>query len=325
MESRAVKLRDIVKLSHPFDKNGWFKQLIECTLPKVDTMETKMSMGEDKGESFKELIESNKLGYMAAIKNIRTAVEAGFKDIELWGNYITEEKRIAKSKMLPFRYADAYKAVEESDINAVTKRPILKYLDVAFKTSCGYFKFFDGKKCCVIVDESGSMEGEGLKRALPLALAMYLKNPQTGMYFFSDTSREVIPQESLSWISNFETRGGGTYFQEVFKKITAKKKYYDEIVILTDLELYSEGQNDWYYASSKPEKFETLYQKYREINPDVKITFWNVKGYGEGTPLQLNGNIMTLSGFSDKLLDVIEPLSSDPKYLIKEILKIKLD
>ena len=69
-----------------------------------------------------------------------------------------------------------------------------------------------------------------------------------------------------------------------------------------------------------------MVKEYRQINPSVKILFWNLAGYSGGTPLRLSNSILEVSGYSDKLLEVAGNMLKygDLNYLVKEIESISL-
>ena len=67
-----------------------------------------------------------------------------------------------------------------------------------------------------------------------------------------------------------------------------------------------------------------IYKK--DVNPDVKVLFWNLEGYSGGSPIDLEktSEVFEISGFSDKLLEIAPKLWKDKDFLIKEIDNISL-
>jgi hypothetical protein len=76
-----VRLRDVLFLTHPKPKDqvqeAVWKRLAEGTLETPDTWEVGLSAGKDKRETFERLIEQNKLGALAVLRNLRNMREAG--------------------------------------------------------------------------------------------------------------------------------------------------------------------------------------------------------------------------------------------------------
>lgn len=143
-----VKLRDSLFLCHAKVKDKvitsviW-EQLIAGKLPVPDTWETNLSSGKDKGETFTRLLQENKLGEMAILKNLRNMKEAGV-DKELV--YPRLCNRIKHSKILPFRYLAAARAVPQWE----------DMIDYAMQLSMEHMPPLPGKTV-LLVDHSESM------------------------------------------------------------------------------------------------------------------------------------------------------------------------
>lgn len=77
----AVKLRDVLFLCHAKPKDAQqaedWKQLANGTLPTPDTWEVALSSGADKKESWTRLINENKLGGLALLRNLRNMEQVG--------------------------------------------------------------------------------------------------------------------------------------------------------------------------------------------------------------------------------------------------------
>jgi 60 kDa SS-A/Ro ribonucleoprotein len=76
----AISLIDVVNLIHPIptQRNAQALQaLVDGTLSAPDTWETQLSAGADKKATFTRLIEQNKLGALAMLRNMRNMREAG--------------------------------------------------------------------------------------------------------------------------------------------------------------------------------------------------------------------------------------------------------
>jgi len=378
--SSVVKMKDVVKMAHPspknFDDKDIFKRVIEDTLDTIETAETINSSknGKDRVDAYMTQIKDGKMGYMAAVKNIRTMLENGIteRDLKIWANMITDPKKVSKSMMLPFRFIDAWNVVcklEDSPnednhdytlkneiervfgdtrktANSISMEEKLKIvknaLERAFGLSSGNTNIaLEGEKVAILLDESGSMGGYHgygysdidenktdpfyIGKVLAASMKMGMKNSDCLFYTWADTctKREVTNNSPFKFINSLNTKGGGTDVSAPLKKLISEKTYVDKIVILTDLQMYS-GYGG---SGSFENQLKTYVNKYRnDVNPNVKILFWTLCGYGGGTPIDLEktSEIFEVAGYSDKMLEIIPKLWNDKDYLINVIEAIEL-
>ena len=102
-----VKLRDVLFLVHAKptkDKEQMFKRLANDELKTPNTWESRMAGGENKKSVFTDLLQSNSLGYMALLKNLRGMLECGV-DRQLIKDAIAKPS----PSVLPFRFLSAAK------------------------------------------------------------------------------------------------------------------------------------------------------------------------------------------------------------------------
>jgi len=338
----SVKLKDVVKLAHPspknFDDKSIFKRLIEDNLGAVETAQTinASKTGVERVDAYMKQIKSGKMGYMAAVKNIRTLLENGVSedDLKVWANFITDPKRVKKSMMLPFRFVDGWNACKDLSIDEFKKGIVKKALERAFGLSAGNTNIAeDGEKVAILLDESGSMGGfmsSGDNKNQPFYIGKVLASAmKVGMdedkclfYTWADncTRRDIKGQSPFDFISNLNTRGGGTDVAAPLKELIKTGTSVDKIVILTDMQMYG----GWGNINDQINKYLKEYKK--NVNPNVKVLFWNLQGYGGGAPLDLEKvqEVFEVSGFSDKMLEVIPRLWSNPNFLIDVIEAVEL-
>lgn len=142
-----VKLRDVLFLSHAKPKDDAQKELwqrlITDTLKTPETWETKLSTGQDKKESFEELLIKGKMGKLALVRNLRNIMEAGVSKELVRQNLLKKSRPI-----LPFQFLAAAKAVPQwEDI-----------IDEGMVKSMEEHQKFVGFTI-ILVDVSGSMTG----------------------------------------------------------------------------------------------------------------------------------------------------------------------
>jgi len=341
-ESNSVKLKDIVKLTHPNPRGlvqsgkakdpFVFKRVIESTLENIATAQTVNagSTGTERASNYSNMLKERKLGLMAGLKNIKNIVESGADDvtIAMLCDLLKNERAVLNSKVLPFRFVQAYAETEKLSGDRIKIKKILGAIEQGFIISARNVPIVDeGESVAILLDESGSMGGWGqenltdktpfmIGKTLMASMLTGLDKDLTVGYLWADRAREVdVNGSPFTFIKNTRTQGGGTDVAGAFNGLINTKTKVDKIVIITDM------QHN--YLS----RVDTKISEYRRlVNPNVKVLFWNVQGYGKGTPVRMTGEVMEMTGFSDKMLEVAAKMMkySDKDYLIKEIEAIQL-
>jgi hypothetical protein len=325
-----VKISDIVNIAHPKPKNDemskMFKQILEKNLPNIETLETLRPNGMDSKSAIMKLLNDKKLGYMAAIKNIKNFVEANPTDEEFdtFFSYIENEKAIINSKVFPFRYWDAWKMTSTSNINVFRLKRIKKALDKVFKIASKNFELIaENERVAIILDESGSMHGNNFDNACVLSgmVASKIPNENFVVYSFDSNCRERQFNsnevfDSIERILSAGAMGGATYFSKPMEKLLASKTIVDKIFIFTDMQMYSN------YVQYD---FVEYIKRYQKINPNVKLIFWNLQSYAGGTPISLHNDFITeISGFSSNMVEKLPFILKNKNFIVEEIENIIL-
>lgn len=347
-EKSSVKLRDVVKLTHPeptplvnmgkAKDADVFKRVIEGTLDAIETAQTVNSgyTGESRAENYYKMLSENKLGYMAALKNLKNILEAMATSstdkrdmmVDKLVGLLTNEKMCHNSMVLPFRFVQAYEMVKNMNMDKIVLKKLIRAIEDGFILSAKNIPIVDeGERVALLLDESGSMGGGwGNRRAdgqtpfsigktLMASMLTGLDKDLTVGYLWADNAREIsIEGRPFDFIQRTSTQGGGTDVASAFQGLIRSKTVVDKIVIFTD-------NQGWRSTASEVAR---QVEQYRKLSPKVKILFWDLEGYGSGTPMKLNNNILEVSGFSDNMLSVIPKMWKDKDALIKEILAIQL-
>ena len=247
-DGAEVSLIDIVNLVHPKSTPA-ISKLIKGTLKTPETWETKLtsagqkaSSEEDKEERKKEawtsLIGERKIGYFALLRNLRNILQQAPEMVDQACGLLIDENLIQKSLVLPFRYVTAIdEIVQVGNENTANIRKILVAINKAVDISMVNVPKFDGDTL-VVLDISGSMQGQPLKIGALFATAL-VKSNNADFMMFSDHAKYINlnPLDStLSITAQIEkdgTMGGGTDFHCIFPAINKK---YDRIVILSDMQ-----------------------------------------------------------------------------------------
>ena len=154
-----IKLRDALFLVHPKAKDEaqqmLFNKIAQNELATPYTWETELSMlGQANFENerakraafkskWEELIESDKLGYMALIRNLRNILEAevSYDHIRKVCDYLSNANAVANSKQLPFRFLSAYREIKV--LTSIHTVMVLGALEDAVAASAMNMKGFD--------------------------------------------------------------------------------------------------------------------------------------------------------------------------------------
>jgi 60 kDa SS-A/Ro ribonucleoprotein len=225
----AVKLRDVLFLSHPKAKDSkqqaLFDKIVNNELAVPDTWETNLSGGKDKKETFERLLSEGKLGYLALLRNLRNMVEAGV-DRELIRSAILARK--GAELVFPFRFTAAARAAPTLE----------KFLDEALIAKVTSGQKFEGRTV-VAVDVSGSMNApmsgkSDLRRQDAAAtLASVINGDKVRVITFDTTVREVPHRIGMAGVDAIlRSGGGGTYLGAAVNHANAIGG--DRLIVITD-------------------------------------------------------------------------------------------
>ncbi len=327
-----VKLKDALFLVHPKAKDEaqqlLFDKIVNDELQTPYTWETELSaLGKQQFENeaakaaavkakWEELIFSNKLGYMALLRNLRNILEAAVSGDALNKvcSYIGNAGAVAKSKQLPFRFLSAYRELKVLNNGYVSK--VLNALEEAVLHSAANIKGFgDDTKVVIAADVSGSMQTPVSAKSkvqrfdIGLMLAMLLasrcENVITGM--FGDRWKVInLPVKNiLSNADEFHRREGEVGYATngylVIEDLLKNKNAVDKLIFFTDCQLWN---------SSGAASISDVWKRYKKIAPNAKLYLFDLAGYGT-TPLNIMSNdVFLIAGWSDKVFDVLNAIEN---------------
>ena len=327
----SVKMVDLINLVHPKvrpELQETLKKLMKDELKSKDTWETKQTQAgqavkgiedeqerteklkELKKQNWIELVKERKLGYFALLRNLRNILEQAPELVDQVCQELQDRYRIEKSLVLPFRFNTAIKEIEKTDFEG--SRDVVVALGKALELSLNNVPKFNGKTL-VVLDESGSMEGQPAEIGSLFAAVIYKTNNADLMTFSNEARyRTLNPRDSVLTIAQRlqkDMEWGGTDFHSIFRKA---RKPYDRIIILSDMQGWEE------YTT--PTKDFADYKQRTDINPYVYS--FDLNGYGD---MQLpEKNVFCLSGFSEKIFDIMKVLEEDKNALIHRIDSIEI-
>jgi hypothetical protein len=279
---------------------------------------------------WEELIASGKVGYMALMRNLRNILEAevDYTFVEQLCAQLTNEKAIAKSKQLPFRFLSAYRELKNVKSGYASK--VMSALEVAvMQTASNINGFNENTKAWIACDVSGSMQkGISVKSSIMnfdigLMLAMLLKvrckNVVTGM--FGDTWKVInMPGKNiLSNVDEFYRREGEVGYSTngylVIKDLLRSKTVVDKVMLFTDCQLWN--------SSGTTENISVLWKHYKQIAPNARLYLFDLAGYGNAPLNTIAGDVYLIAGWSDKIFDVLSAIENGSN-AVAEIEKIEL-
>lgn len=238
-----LSLVDVVNLVHPVatEKNAdALATLVRNELKPADTWETALSQGANKKETFERLINENKLGSLAILRNLRGMNEAGLERL-------TIKKAIGQVNsnwLTPLNFLAASRAVPEfnSDINEAMKRSFASYKI--------------GGTTILAIDVSGSMNGLNSHASNFTRMDLAFSLAALGSYVFEDlilvftagydhtlTGRhKIMPNDQGLGIFNTGTSairelgGGGIFTYQLCEWLKAQglSNQADRLVVVSD-------------------------------------------------------------------------------------------
>lgn len=321
-DRRSIGMVDVCNMFHP-KGNAAISKLMKGELKNIDTWESKLSesgksddVSAAKSEAWNSLLEDDKLGYFALLRNLRNIIVQAPTALDTALKMLVDPTKIKGSLVLPFRFVTAMDEITKcGQSHTDTKissgvRKTLSALSTAFEISVDNCPEFEGETL-IAVDESGSMEGEYFRIASIFAAMMYKKN-NADLITFSTVARRKIynPSELLSTlVTNMkkEFANGGTDFKPIF---TSLDKAYDRIVIFSDMQAWVGGYCPKFAFSD--------YKKRTGGDPHL----YSIDLAGKGTMQFPERNVYALAGFSEKIFDLMAQLEQDKNALLNEIKKV---
>ena len=323
-DSAELKLVDAVNLLHPPHSEP-LRKLIRGELAPAETWETKLTqagaksaegaseedVAELKSGAWDDLIASRQLGYFALLRNLRNILEQAPQSVDAALAMLVDERLIAKSLVLPFRYLTALEAVQASNLPRASDA--LAALSDAVDKALANTPRFDGRTL-VALDGSGSMQGRPLAIGSLFAAVLAKANAGAEVIVFSNDA-DYVPvnrrDSTLTLAREIAHRapGGGTNFHAIFARA---REACDRFVILSDMQ-------GWIGHDTPSVPFAAYRQR---TGADPRVFSFDLAGYGT---LQFpERNVFTLAGFSDKALQTMRFLEEDQSALLREIEAIEL-
>lgn len=304
--NKSVKFKDVLSITHAKPKteeqNDLFNKIMNDSLAIAERWETELSAKGNNKEVWEDLINKNKIGYMAMLRNLRNIVKANPSNINKVFEKLSDKEQVMKSKQLPFRFFSAYKELEKVS-GAGSK--VFDTLETAIETSIENMPKLEGTTV-IAIDVSGSMSCPisnkstvsciDLSRLLGVMSSKMCDN--SIVYTFSNYLHKVTVGSRggiLEKANSIYFHRGGTNMNLVLEEMIKENIVADRLIILSDNEAN---------INFKGKPCQSLADKYRKtINKDLWIHAIDLQGYGTQ---QFNGpKTNVVAGWSERLFEFI--------------------
>lgn len=318
-----VRVSNLKKVKNPTtNRSHYANPVIEKLMRDeiiAESMQVKLSTEGNTENTWRDLLFGNKLGYQALLFNLRSILKTGNEElIDKACSNLVDAEAIKRSLTFPHQFITAYDAIKTSGL--AHKHKVLAALEKAVDTSVSNVPAFE-EPTLIALDTSSSMRGNGFNGYMSngkapyeyssiLGAALHKNNSSTtDVMLFDSTARylKVAPGDSVISMSKTlknMTRGGATYMHKIFENAN---KAYHRIIILTDNESYGRRED---------QPALDAYAKSIGFQPIVHV----LRLSDQSGTLTLNPNkVYQISGFSDKVFDIMAVLEKSPTSMIDHI------
>lgn len=291
---------------------------------KLSKAKAEEVLKEAKADNWEGLLKDNRLGILAAVRNIRNILQNPRKDIiDMLCELLENSTKIRQGKVMPYQL-DLAVEVLNSEFNTPNSRRIVQSLEKGYELAVPNLKELLPGDNLVIVDCSGSMtysirDSKNLHNTYrstccdkaALIAATIAKATNADIIRFGSMAEwcSYNPNNSVfslaKSISNHSM--GGTNLARAFELITRENKVYDRIFILSDNECNSGYQR-------------VAYQEYvkRACSPYI----YSVDLAAYGTKSMDGDKVNYYFGYGYQMFDDISSNEFNPNMHIEKIKKI---
>ena len=303
-EGKAVKMRDLLCLCRPrpetSEQEALWKRCLEGRLEVPETWETQLSANGNNRETWENLIDGGKVGYMALLRNLRNILAAQPRNIDKVFGKLSDPVAVKKSRQLPFRFLSAYKSVGN-----IGGSKVFDVLEAAADASVENLPKLPGTTV-IAVDTSGSMSS-------PVSAKSDIRCAEVGMMlgvlanricdnaifytFDGDIRKKSISTRGgiLYTVAHEAAAGGCTRMELPFVQMIRDHIKADRIIVISDNQC-----NSGYW--SKP--VQSLADDYRrKTGNNIWVHAIDLQGYGTQQFCGEKTNI--IAGWSEKVFDFI--------------------
>lgn len=323
-----VTFKDAILISHAKEPSEIIKKILNDDLKTPYTWEVEISKGGDKTQTWEKLIDSNKLGYFALIRNLRNILEAKVSNehIQKVTTTITSSEKVKNSQLFPFRFYQAYKELHEVPNVNVSK--VLDALEIAMEIAFSNIPKIPGTTF-IACDTSNSMEDKLSAKSkmtrkevgllLGVAANRFTDNSLFGC--FGNDFDIYNPRKTsaiIDTVNNVHQWSGklgcSTNGYKAIQYLSDNNIKVDRILIFTDCQLYDSEQGYSWRSSDDEMTIRKEFNKYRQnINKDCKIYLFDLSTYGKVNFPENDQSVTNISGWSENIFKFMKFMEQDPK------------
>lgn len=333
-KNHEIGMINAVRISHA--NSEVLNELMKNCSVKVDESEETWEQKKSAGASWKEILETTKLGHMALLKNLRN-IFTEISDDDICNKVLENLKAgVLKGKQFPFRYYSAYKMIEKADINHKAK--VLDTLEECIDISIENMPKLKGKTMA-LSDNSGSAWNAftseygttTIAEIDNLSSVLIAKCSEEGIVGkFGDELKKYNIKKRDGVLSQTEkvnehegadvglsTEGGIWKF---FKEAIDKKIVYDRIIIYSDMQcglggLYGTLEDTKEYSKyfdcnngyvcGYINVFKLIQEYHKKVNSKCCFYCWQTAGYPNVLIPQNSYRCSMLTGWSSNQIEYI--------------------
>lgn len=315
MKGKRYNMYDLINIIHPKHSNGVIDDYMNGKLEAADTWEVNISTGQD---SWKNMVEGNRLGYLALIRNLNNILAEDVDDEWVKRNLVDQlinEVSIKKSLVFPYQIYTAYRNLKVQNFAVITA------LDTAFRIACGNMPKMDGNSV-IMLDVSGSMDDRyGDKSSLTIkevgacyAAALYI-NGNCDFIKFGNRAKSATfkkacgPFQVIREMCDNDNCGYGTDIAPAFGLINDKK--YDRIFVVSDMQVMGKQNRFWGWGNSVDGM--SNYRSYCAANGRTILYSFDLGNYSNQIANPNNHDVHLMTALNDNVFKMLEYVENGGK------------
>ena len=280
---------------------------------------------EAKADNWASLLTDNKLGILAALRNIRAIMNNSTvrgTTVKQLCSLLSDGVAIRKGLIMPYQIDTAYEVVRNEVNSSIEQREILDALLKGYEAAVPNLKAALPGRTCVLLDCSGSMHTRcwtGPRSTINATACE--KAGLLAATIAKATNADIVRFGSRAEIAQYDPNKnvfdlgkelsncnmGGTSIAMAFNKINGK--VYDRIILLSDNEANTGNTS-------------SAYKNYlRSVNVSPYVYCIDLASYGT-TPLKNDGKINYYYGYGYRMFDDIASKEFNPEMHIEKVRKI---
>ena len=357
--NKEWQYRDLLNLVHPKPRDDERDKIFEKialgdlsdydveSLKQEDTWESELSQDDDRSKEEKYRASLENMGLFPRIRQARDMLEAGVTAEQIYGD-VTDEW-IRNSRLYPFRFYQAYKAVNgdgilsderdgaggmfggvsgmggsssKPDIDEAERREALDFLEHAMEVSADNLPDVL-EDTFVAVDTSGSMTSpvsqdsdlECMEIASLFGALVYERGADAAAFASDIEEFNADRRDTLSTlVKGIQSMpvGGGTSGHLIPKALREHNRdSYNQVIVFTDMQMWGSNSSSGIYATGGSDHFKDEWNRYKnEVNPDASLYLVDLQNYGDLVTPEGTEDVYNISGWSANVVDYIDKMEN---------------